>query len=217
MPKLSLPWPIDLEGYRIIKPGQSLAGTHWNEREVPKSVRDRPLILRKGGRLEFIDRLKIDGLYKRLAKTKTTEKGAYDFVSTCGFLGLRPSNGRYEFVDDICQQIRVVRSLLKLKESRNWERLDLWMMDNRKAILLNPVISADDPPDLFFQPSTLIDAIYLQLFEDMSTQANLKLCERPGCVNWFKYGTGTGRRGTSQYCSPKCQNAAKYAKMKEGG
>ncbi len=213
MPKLSLKWPRDCGGYHIIKPGQSLAGTHWNEREIPKSVRTRPLILRNGSALEFPDCLEFDGLYEKLAKTKTSAQGAKDFVSQYGFLRA----DRYEYVDAICHEIRVVQSLIKLKDSRNWERLHLWMIDNRKAIRLNPELLGGDPPELFFRPSTLIDAIYLQFFEDLSTKANLRLCARAGCGNWFKYGTGTNRRSTSQYCSPKCQNAAKYAKMKEGG
>ncbi len=212
MPKLELPWPLDLDGYHISAPARS-AGTSRAAKTILGSANVGPSIVRNGGRLDFQDRMEIHALYEQLAECSPTAKGALDFVSRFGFLRA----ARSETIDFICNEIRVVRSLRKAKRAEKWGRLDLWMIDNRKGIRLNPVLLGGDPPELFFRPSTLIDAIYLQFFEDLSTQANLKLCERAGCRNWFKYGTGTNRRSTAQYCSPKCQNAAKYAKMKEGG
>lgn len=204
MPKFELDWPLDRAGYELKPAVKSKKIT---------AMRVPAMIVRKGGELEYRERMQIPGLYNQLADCSLNEKGALDFVSRFGFL----SDKRQESVDFICSQIEVVRSLRKAKKARKWERLHLWMIDNRKAIRLNPDLLAGDPPELFFRPSTLLDAIYVQFFEDLTTKANLKLCERPGCRNWFKYGTGTGRRSTSQYCSPKCQNAAKYARMKEGG
>jgi hypothetical protein len=106
---------------------------------------------------------------------------------------------------------------LKLKQAKDWDRLRTWLaVDNPNFVRLRPALLAGDPPQLFFQPRTLRDAVYLQFFEDLTTRANLRKCKRPGCGEWFKYGPGTLHRNTAQYCSPKCQNADKYQKRKEG-
>jgi hypothetical protein len=170
------------------------------------------LIVRNGGEVYKGDRLTIDGLYHRLADRRSTEKGALDFVRQFGFLKGESS----ESVEFICEQIKIFRHLISLKQSQKWGGIRYWLSRNSEFIRLNPELLAGDPPEVFFRPSTLLDAIYLQFFEDLSSGANLRLCKRPGCREWFKYGPGTLHRNTAQYCSPKCQNAHKYAKRKEG-
>jgi hypothetical protein len=204
MPKLSLPWPVDREGYRIEKVGGG--------RTIAEP--SHTLIVRNGGPLDFIDVMKIDGLYHRLADCPATAEGALSFVRRYGFL--RRGDGDSENHDDITHTIRVVRSLLKIKEAGNWERLHLWVINNPKIGLLRPELLAGEPPELFFRPVTLHDAIYLQFLGDLTASANLRKCKRPGCGEWFNYGPGTQHRNTALYCSPKCQNADKYMKRKEG-
>jgi hypothetical protein len=211
MPKLSLPWPIDRDGYHI-KPARS-AGTTEHANTIIESSEDAETwIVRNGGEDYEGDRLKVDGLYRRLAGCRSTEKGALDFVRRFGFL----KGECTESVNFICEKIKVFRHLISLKQSQKWESLRHWMKHESEFIRLNPELLAGDPPEVFFRPSTLLDAIYLQFFEDLSSGANLRLCKRPGCREWFKYGPGTLHRNTAQYCSPKCQNAHKYAKRKEG-
>ena len=211
MPKLSLPWPIDRDGYHIEKSARS-AGTIQFARTPLESEDAGPWIVRNGGEDYEGDRLKIDALYRLLAGCRSTEKGALDFVRQFGFLKGESS----ESVEFICEQIKIFRHLISLKQSQKWESLRHWLKHNSEFIRLNPELLAGDPPEVFFRPSTLLDAIYFQFFEDLSSGANLRLCKRPGCREWFKYGPGTLHRNTAQYCSPKCQNAHKYAKRKEG-
>jgi hypothetical protein len=156
--------------------------------------------------------MEIEGLYRRLASCRSTEKGALDFVRRFGFL----KGDCSESVNFICEQIRDFRHLISLKQSQKWESLRRFLKRNREFISVNLELLVGDPPEVFFQPPTLLDAIYFQFFEDLSSGANLRLCKRPGCREWFKYGPGTLHRNTAQYCSPKCQNAHKYAKRKEG-
>ena len=211
MPKFSLLWPIDLDGYHITK--SSPSPPHVHARSILASTGDTgPWIVRNGGEDDKRDRMKIEGLYRRLAGCRSTEKGALDFVRRFGFL----KGERAESVNFICEQIRTFRHLISLNRSQKWESLRHWLRHNSKFISLNPELLVGDPPEVFFRPSTLLDAIYLQFFEDLSSGANLRLCKRPGCREWFKYGPGTLHRNTAQYCSPKCQNAHKYAKRKEG-
>jgi hypothetical protein len=201
MPKIRLPWPLDRNGYHIKESakGKTIA--------APAVVS----IVRNGGELVWCDRLKIDGLYRRLADCPPTESGALAFVSRYGFL----RGGQSEPVEFICNEIRAVRGLLKLKDARDWKRLHLWSIDNPKIGVLRRDLLAGDPPQLFFRPVTLQDAIYLQFFEDLSTDANLRLCNRRGCGAWFKYGPGTDHRSTAQYCSPRCHKSHTYAMQKE--
>ena len=213
MPKLSLFWPIDQDGYGI-KEGVPGGGTSRAAKTIGGSGAVGALIVRNGGPARFYDPLKINGLYHRLAECPTTAEGTYDFVRRFGFLG--SIDGLSERVEFICNEIRAVRSLLKDKRTRNWERLRLWIIDNPNIGLLRPDLLAGDPPELFFRPVTLQDAIYLQFFEDLTTSASLRKCKRPGCGEWFKYGAGTSHRNTAQFCSAKCQNADKYARRKEG-
>ena len=209
MARLSLHWPVDVGGYHI-KPAPT-GGTSRAAKTIIGSANPGPSIVRDGGKLNYDrDSMKIDGLYPRLADCPPTPQGALDFIRKYGFL-----NGkRSELVEFICHEIKVVRSLLAVKKSGDWEKLYLWMIDNPKASRLKPVLLGGDPPQLFFQPTTLLDAIYLQFFEDMSGGANLKFCKRPGCGEWFRYGPGTLHRATAQFCSPKCQKADDYQKRK---
>lgn len=207
MAKLSLQWPVDQKGYSIepahpvsTKGAKTHAGLHSSG----------PSIVRNDGKLQFRDVMQIPALYKRLGNCPLTESGALDFVSKYGFL----VGGRSESVADIHHQIKVVSSLLSAWETHDWAALKLWMIDNRKNLRLNPEFREGDQPQLFFAPAALIDAIYLQLFRDISTGANFRLCKRPACGEWFYYGPGTEHRSTAQYCSTKCEKAHAYEKSK---
>jgi hypothetical protein len=204
MTKMALNWPVDRHGYQLERPPkprgrQGIAGND-----------DRVLVVRKGGPLDYRDVMQFDALYRRLAETPQTEDGVLDFVSRYGLLRPGSSAG----VEAIQDEIRVVQQLLGFKEAHDWNSLKLWMAQNRKAIRVHPDFSADPSPTLYLSPGSLIDAIYLQFFQDVSTGANSRLCKRPGCGEWFYYGAGTPHRSTAEYCSPKCQKAHTYAKSK---
>jgi hypothetical protein len=52
-------------------------------------------------------------------------------------------------------------------------------------------------------PPTLLDAIWLQLGQALTSNADLKQCGH--CLTWFEAGVGTGRRADAKFCSDKCR------------
>lgn len=236
--KLKLNWPVDREGYVIEKetPPEPLPGNaseeekrEWQERAATYSALKSTIIgagaferiVRKGGQLDrATDAMKIPGLYNRLAKTLPTEKRAIEFASTFGLL----TNPDSESLQTFFGLRDAVERLVAMKPQRgkrgNWDGLSDWMEKHGKSIRLHAILDSENggSPQPFFQPQTLFDAIVLQFFEDVTTRAKLRLCARPGCGEWFKYGPGTSppRRETAKFCSPKCQATGHYLKMREG-
>jgi hypothetical protein len=56
---------------------------------------------------------------------------------------------------------------------------------------------------LKLQPPTLLDAIWLQFGQALTSNLVLRPCR--GCDKWFEAGVGSGRRGDAQYCSDRCR------------
>ena len=141
-----------------------------------------------------------------LALTPPTPEGALSFVCRYGFL----QGQDWEDIDAICHEIVVVNFLLEHAADR--DVLARWLDENANVMRLIPTMTKGG---LFFQPVSLRSGIYLQFFEDLETGAGLRLCKRPGCGRWFKYGPGTGKRNTAQHCSRRCEKAHSYARSKE--
>ena len=154
-----------------------------------------------------------DVIWRRLADTKPNAQGALDFVSDFGFL--RSMKGR-ESVGFICEQIEVMRSVVDAIDRKDWTVLRLWLIDNRKAIGLNPEarMEEDRPePILFYRPDTLLDALYLQALQDAWGGAEFIKCDCPGCPKYLRVGPGTGHTRISRarrYCEPACQKSHAY-------
>ena len=205
MSKMSLHWPVDLLGYEI-RPCEDV-GTSFLTGDAG------PVIAGKGGDVGRYDCLQKDGLYERLAACPTSEEGILKFVNEYGLL----TDDKISLVGGFRNSVEVINQLLWAKRTRKWEMLRDWMKENSAAIQLHPVLLEGETPQLFFRPARLKDAIYLQFFEDLSSGAELKRCEREGCSEWFKYGPGSDppRRRTAQFCSPKCQKAHEYVRKKE--
>ncbi|MCZ6608566.1 MAG: hypothetical protein O7A66_01020, partial [Alphaproteobacteria bacterium] len=62
------------------------------------------------------------------------------------------------------------------------------------------------PPQFSITPRSLEDALWLQFKIAVSDNTQLQQCTE--CPTWFAYGTGTGRRKSALYCSPKCSKTA---------
>jgi hypothetical protein len=208
MPKLSMKWPVDLKGYEIKYdlPERSTPAA----RTIAGSAMRR-VIVRKKGDLGYYDPFARDGLLHRLASCRKKAE-ALDFVHQHGLLMRSDS----EDLSNFFKEVKFAHELVVAKDLDKSESLYKLMSFKSKAIRLKPVLLEGNPPSLFFAPTTLVDAIYLQFFEEVATRANLKLCQRPGCGEWFKYGPGTLHRVTAQYCSPRCQKAHAYTMSKEG-
>lgn len=227
MPKMKLFWARDWEGYRIEPATPAAPPPRRSRRErVARAFgphgtgivagASQAIITEGGtptavvgnsGKMREYDALSIDGLYEQLAVVRDDDS-LLAFVNKFGLL----TPGSIGDIDYMVHEARVVRSLIDAKKRRDWSVLSGWLDNNAHVIRLTGERLPGKRPELFFRPRTLRDAIYLQFFEDLSGGAKLKLCERPGCGNWFKYGPGTKppRRKTARYCSPKCHKAHAY-------
>jgi hypothetical protein len=56
---------------------------------------------------------------------------------------------------------------------------------------------------LQLQPPSLLDAIWLQFGQALTSNAVLRLCGN--CGKWFEAGAGSGRRADAMYCSDRCR------------
>jgi hypothetical protein len=68
-------------------------------------------------------------------------------------------------------------------------------------------------PQLFYRPTSLIEAMRLELGFALTSDATLRRCEF--CGNWFEAGRGTGRREDAKFCSDQHRidfNSQKRAK-----
>ena len=106
MPKLRLMWPVDRDGYEIVKREPSVPPTPkqpphvasqavkdawkqknkqearaWRKTQTIITANPGSWVVRKGGPLRFKNVLAIDGLLFQLGETPTTEKGVLDFAS----------------------------------------------------------------------------------------------------------------------------------------
>src|SRR5262249_24745568 len=53
------------------------------------------------------------------------------------------------------------------------------------------------------QPPSLLDAIWLQLGQAITSNADLRSCVH--CGNWFEAGGRSGRRADAKFCSDACR------------
>lgn len=232
MAKFSLKWPIAAGRYRIetrhpAGPVPVLNPTGLFGRGKPKmretiasSIGVGSYIVPNSDKVaRYYDAMKVSGLYHHLASVET-ESDALNFANQFGLLNKTGDS----HVDDFFAAAGMVRSLIHAKEKREWVPFERFLAQYRDVIRLNPEFQITtvrvngintDELEFFFRPTSLQAAIYIQLFEDFTTNAAQRLCKRPGCGTWFKYGPGTGRRNTALYCSPRCQKAHAYSLTKE--
>ncbi len=221
MTVFTLKWGVDKRGYRIERRAPVTTGAMIGRHD------GYDCIVRNGGSLAEYDPCKldgVDGLWRRLAKTTKTPRGALNFVSTYGFLHRK--NAKEETVASIKDAIETARILSALYDKNDWVKVADWLNEAGRDSMfglggigrLGIVFRAEqgaERPELNFRPGSLWSAILVQYLDDMSGGAELRECIRPGCPEWFKFGPGTGRRETARYCSPKCQQAHAYKKRKE--
>jgi hypothetical protein len=175
------------------------------------------MIVGNGGPLKREDVLaKNEGLCRVLAKTPRSKQGALDFVNKFGLLTAGSSQSLLSFYALISR----AKYLVKMDDARpkNYNGLEEWMILNGKEIYLHAELQDPEeggPPQLFFAPRTLYDAIVLQFYQDVSRGTQLRSCKLPGCTNWVSFGPGTKRRETGNFCSPNHARAYRYQMKKQ--
>jgi hypothetical protein len=168
-------------------------------------------MVRNGGKL-WPRPVLAPALYEKLAVYTANSKGALWFSNQFGLLG--DNHDKME-VQHFCRVVGLVRRLIALAKKENWEKINEWL-EALGMINFSGVIGYDEEgrPQLVYRPQSLDKFIFAQLIQDYTGGAKYKLCIRPGCGEYFYYGSGTGKRNTAAYCSAKCQKAHQYMKLK---
>ena len=178
-------------------------------------------VVRNSKRLKRTQPLKCEGLYRQLAACWISDD-VLAFVENHGLL----TRGKEQRVDEILSDAENLRNWIRAISARNWpgltNALEAAGQDSAfghggigKLGVVFHYQEGMDRPELRFRPGSLLSAIYVQVLMDATGGATLRKCLNPVCPEWFKYGPGTEHRETAIYCSPKCQKAHAYMKLKE--
>jgi hypothetical protein len=101
--------------------------------------------------------------------------------------------------------------LVGFKFLEQFDELELCIFSGEIHLDLRPKRSGEIP-QLVISPITLTAAMWVQFAQAVASETQLNRCNI--CPSWFAYGTGTGRRKSSQYCSDKCRKAAHRMRTK---
>jgi hypothetical protein len=180
---------------------------------------DRPArIVRRGGKLVPYRPLdKVNGLYRIFAHLGTTGEKLLDFVNRFGPLteeGNRDSGEEVLFAISHAETMREILSYSKIERGAyfsrfrgkglRWSRIDV-------ALAFNPVTGR---PQFRFTPPTLINALWLELGQALSSDASIRNCHH--CGGWFEAGPGTGRREDAKFCCDAHRIAFNSQKRSKG-
>ena len=205
--EVNLDWARDPKGYHLAEGGR------------PKGLR----IVRNGmgpgpENLETIQPLlTTHWLFKIFANKATTAEGALDFVSRYGPLTPEGWDERAgNSVNLITFHAEYMREILKLRSGKQWRPLapnDRRREDFRRPLVVRrddtgPSVSLDAKVvwdatvkalRWEFYAKTLLDALWLQLGQELTAGTEIRQCEH--CGDWFEAGRGTGRRLDAKFCS----------------
>jgi len=161
---------------------------------------------------------KLDGLYRIFAHLGTTEEGLLEFVNRFGPLTKEGNRECGEEVLFAFSHAEAMNDILScpLKErgayfapagdkGLAWSRIDV-------ALAFNPETRK---PQFRLTPPTLVNALWLELGQAISSDASIRNCLH--CGAWFEAGPGTGRREDAKFCSDAHRIAFNSRKRGKGG
>ena len=156
---------------------------------LPETARLPARIVGKGGSLKAYRPLDIPTLFRHFAKIQKTPVGALGFIEKFG--PLSSDEGKGEKVSTIIEWAEVME--MRLQELKGRED-DIPL--NRFEVHL---VTDSDGVRLEFRPSTLIDALWLQLGQELSGGGGIQRCILCGMP--FRVGPGAARRADATFCS----------------
>jgi hypothetical protein len=162
-------------------------------------------------------------LYTVFAKTPQTPEGLLDFVRKFGRLTLdsqdRPKGDDVRKVLPNIETISMVLGMLaggKLPRDKQGGPFKYTAKTAMGDIVVPGGVPlpgklrawlAPDPTTgawrMKLQPPSLLDAIWLQLGQAITSNADLRSCAH--CGNWFQAGGRSGRRADAKFCSDECR------------
>jgi hypothetical protein len=158
------------------------------------------------------------------AKTPATPEGLLGFVNRFGRLTAEEgADGKPIFGDNVKHMLTYVRSMSMALEMLRGQigNLPKWPGGPFEydlptghhvsgGIPLSGKLRASLAPDpvsgalqLKLQPPSLLDALWLQFGQAITSNAELRSCGQ--CGKWFEAGPGSGRRKDAKFCSDTCR------------
>jgi hypothetical protein len=173
---IELTWYRDEKGYDLL----------------PETTRLPERIVGKGGSRIGYRPLDVPTLFRRFSEIQKTPVGALGFIEKFGPLSLDGvAGGKGEKVATVIQWAGVMESRLRKVKGPQ----DDLPRNSFEAHLVN----GGDGVRLEFRPSTLIDALWLQLGQELSGGSEILRCLH--CDQFFRAGPGAARRARTTFCS----------------
>jgi hypothetical protein len=213
-------WWRCLDGYRLDQTDERFILTPQGRRPMRRTNDDVDRksfsLTSASGRFEQYRPLEIESLFAIFADTPASPRGMQDFCNRFGLLGegrpdLAPFGKRTSesaLVDDELRHHRRLRTMLHHFQRDDLSELARYWNWSEVSPLIRTELrpGPDGRLEMVLAPPDLIRALWLQFALFACKQARLLRCER--CNTPFVVGSGTGRRGTSKWCSNACKVAA---------
>ncbi len=222
--RIDFEWWRDDAGYRFVPaaPGHPKPSEMSALYEIIAPLRQsggRPArIVPRGGKLVPYRPLdKVPDLYLIFAHLAATDAGLFEFVSRFGPL---TSEGNREVGEETLFALGHAASMREIlscpvaerpayfsrfgEKGLAWSRIDA-------ALALNPQTGK---PQFRLTPPTLVNALWLELGQALSSDASIRNCMH--CGAWFEAGPGTGRREDAKFCSDAHRIAFNSRKRSKG-
>jgi hypothetical protein len=176
-------------------------------------------VYREGGKLVPYRPLDVfASLYAEFARIRTADDVLY-FVERYGPLtrdGLDTSKG--ELVDGVLAHADAMRDLFVFLSGNRAGRAkliaDLQMSPFAELEVTLELDPASEDLKLRLCPTSLLDAIWLQAAQELSSGAAVQQCRH--CGDWFETGPRTGRRADAKFCSDAHRIAFNSLKRTKG-
>ena len=192
-------WHRDAKGYQLIpekpfpprRPGQSALD---RARAMKVSDVQPARVVGNGGLLRRYRPLdEFPGLFEIFVKIPRTPEGVLEFIRKFGPL-TRSVNGDWvptvlDVADSMQKELHGLSPRLGGRATIPLTNLHAWLANDR----------ATDGITLKIAPATLLDALWLQLAQNLSRGVKVRQCRH--CNEWFRAGAGTGRRVDAKFCS----------------
>jgi hypothetical protein len=173
-----------------------------------------------GKRLAYRPLEEFDKLYNVFAKTAQNSEGLLDFVQKFGRLTVGPEG---DDVRKVLADIEMISMVLGMRPGGKFPKHKQGVpFEYTASTAIGPVVVraggiplpsklrawlAPDPTTgawkLKLEPPSLLDAIWLQFGQAITSDADLRFCIQ--CGNPFEAGGQSGRRADAKFCSDECR------------
>ena len=191
-------WARDPKGYHLVETVRPMRVIRNGKGQAPKDFEhSRPLST-------------TDSLFRIFANIATSPQGVLEFVERFG--PLTHDGGDPKIGDDVNLVISNANHMRQLLRYSSGLQKGPHLPLNRHQATRSSLIHAQviwDPatkaPKWILCPATLLDALWLQLGQALTSGGRISQCQH--CGSWFEAGRKTGRRLDSKFCCDEHRSA----------